>query len=153
MGKRIIPYGLAALLGAGTVLSLPATAQTTSPADIILIRQAAYALNGGTFAGLKAAVEAKSDVKPLAARADALAKWGRAIPLAFPAGSDTGNPTKALPAIWSDRAGFEKAAANFTEAAEKLSILAKAGDTDGFAAQWKVTGDTCSACHKEYRAK
>ena len=153
MDKRVIMFGLTAMLAVGTAASLPAIAQTTSPADIILIRQAAYAMNGGTFGGLKAAVDAKADVKPLAARADAMVKWGRAIPLAFPAGSDTGNPTKALPTIWSDRAGFEKAAANFTEASEKLSVLAKAGDTDGFAAQWKVTGDTCSACHKEYRAK
>ena len=146
-------FSLVTLVAVGTAISLPAIAQTTSPADIILIRQAAYALNGGTFAGLKSAIDAKADVKPLAARADAMVKWGRAVPLAFPAGSDTGNPTKALPAIWSDRAGFEKAAANFTEASEKLSVLAKAGDTDGFAAQWKVTGDTCGACHKEYRAK
>ena len=153
MDKRVIVFGLAALLAASTAMSQPAIAQTTSPADIILIRQAAYALNGGTFGGMKSAIDAKADVKPLAARADALVKWGKAIPLAFPAGSDTGNPTKALPTVWSDRPGFEKAAANFAEAAEKLSVVAKSGDLDAFAAQWKVTGDTCSACHKEYRAK
>ena len=153
MDKRVIMFGLAALLAASTAMPPVAHAQTTSPADIILLRQAAYAMNGGTFGGLKAAVDAKADVKPLAARADALAKWGHAMTLAFPAGSDIGHPTKALPTVWSDRAGFEKAAANFAEASEKLSVLAKAGDTDGFAAQWKVTGDTCGACHKEYRAK
>ena len=156
MDNRVIYYGLAALLTAGTVVSLPAiaqTAQTAQTADIILIRQAGQSLVGATFGGLKTAIDAKVDVKPLAARADAMVKWGKVFPLQFPAGSDTGAPTKALPTIWSDRAGFEKADANFVEAAEKLSVLAKAGDADGFAAQWKATGDTCSACHKDYRAK
>jgi cytochrome c556 len=153
MHKRVVLFSLAGLLALGTTGSLPATAQTSTPADIILTRQAGYSLLGATFGGLKTAIDAKVDVKPLAARADAMAKWGASIPLAFPKGSDVGYPTKALPTIWSDRAGFEKAAANFTVESQKLSVLAKAGDTDGFAAQWKVTGDTCGACHKEYRAK
>ncbi len=153
MDKRVIYYGLAALLTAGTVASLPAIAQTAQTANIILIRQAGQSLIGATFGGLKTAIDAKVDVKPLAARADAMVKWAKVFPLQFPAGSDTGAPTKALPTIWSDRAGFEKADANFVEAAEKLSVLAKAGDADGFAAQWKATGDTCTACHKDYRAK
>jgi cytochrome c556 len=153
MNKRLVLFGLAALLTAGTAASLPAIAQAAGAADFILIRQAGMSLQSGTFGGLKNAIDAKVDVKTLAGRADAMTKFGKVIPLVFPAGSDTGNPTKALPTIWSDRAGFEKAAANLVEAAEKLSVLAKAGDADGFAAQWKVTGESCNACHKDYRSK
>ena len=151
--QRLLRIGLAALLTTGTAISLPVIARAAGPADMIPLRQAGYDLLAGTFAGLKPAIDAKADVKPLAARAEAMAKWGKQIPLLFPTGSDAGHPTKAQPAIWSDRAGFEKAAANFTEAAEKLTVLAKAGDADGFAAQWKAVGDTCGTCHKDYRAK
>ena len=153
MIKRVVFFGFAALLTAGTAASLPTIAQAAGAADFILIRQAGQSLLSAAFGGLKTAIDAKVDVKTLAGRADAMVKWGKVFPLEFPAGSETGNSTKALPTIWSDRAGFDKAAANFVEAAEKLSVLAKAGDADGFAAQWKVTGDTCGACHKDYKAK
>ena len=153
MKARVIAIGLAALLTAGAAASLPSVARAASGADFILTRQAGQDLLLGTFGGLKTAIDAKADLKPLAGRADAMAKWMKVFPLQFPPGSDTGAPTKALPSVWSDRAGFEKAAANFVEAAEKLSVLAKAGDTDGFAAQFKVTAEACGACHKDYRAK
>ena len=153
MNKRMMFFGLAALMAAGTAASLPTIAQAAGAADSIHIRQAGYSLLGATFGGLKTAIDAKIDVKTLAGRADAMTKFGKAIPLLFPEGSDTGLPTKALPTVWSDRAGVEKAAANFTEATEKLSVLAKAGDADGFAAQWKATGEACGACHKDYRGK
>ena len=153
MDRRIAMASLAALLAFSTTASLPVIAQTTSPADFILIRQDIMGLQFATIGGLKNAIDAKVDVKRLADRGDALARSGKVIPLVFPKGSETGYPTKALPSVWSDRAGFEKAASNLVEAAEKLAVLARSGDSDGFAAQWKVTGDTCSACHKEYRAK
>ncbi len=153
MTKRVVLLGLTALLAGGVAASLPAIAQAAGTADVILIRQAGQSLLGAAFGGLKTAIDAKVDVKPLAARADAMVKWAKVFPLQFPEGSDTGAPTKALPAIWTDRAGFEKADANFVESLEKLSVLAKAGDSDGFAAQWKVVGDACGACHKDYRAK
>lgn len=153
MKTRVIAIGLAALLTAGAAASLPSVARAAGAADIILIRQAGQDLLLGTFGGLKTAIDAKVDVKPLAGRADAMTKWMKVFPLQFPPGSDTGAPTKALPSVWSDRAGFDKAAANFTEASEKLATLAKAGDAEGFAAQFKVTAEACGACHKEYRAK
>lgn len=153
MHKRLIVAGLAALVAAGAAMSLPASAQTTSPADFILIRQDIMRLQLATVGGLKNAIDAKVDVKRLADRADALAGSGKIIPLVFPKGSESGHPTKALASVWAQRADFEKDAGNLVEAAEKLSVLAKADDSDGFAAQWKVTADTCSACHKQYRAK
>ena len=153
MNARIIFLGLAAFLTAGMAAVLPSVARAESQTDIILIRQAGQDLLAGTFGGLKIALDAKVDVKTVAARADAMTKWMKVFPLQFPAGSDAGAPNKAAPTIWSDRAGFDKSAASFTEATAKLTELAKAGDTDGFAAQFKVTADACGACHKDYRLK
>jgi cytochrome c556 len=145
--KRLF-LAFALLLLAAPVLTAPAQAQ-----DYIAIRKAGQGLMAGTFGGLRLAVTAKTDVKTLAYPPADMAAWMRVFPSMFPKGTETGGNTKALPAVWSDRAGFEKAAANFIDAATKLSDLAKAGDTEAFAAQVKVVGEACGACHKDYRAK
>jgi cytochrome c556 len=56
-----------------------------------------------------------------------------------------------LPTVWSDRAGFEKAAADYASAADAMAAAAKAGDKDAFTAAFEQTGAACGACHKVYR--
>src|SRR4051812_13341754 len=73
---------------------------------------------------LKRILESKSDTKLSKDAGDAIAAWGRAIPGLFAPGTDRGHTTRALPVIWSDRSGFEKAASNLTEAAQALSKAA-----------------------------
>jgi cytochrome c556 len=146
MKRLFVAFGL--LLLTAPVLTAPAQAQ-----DYIAIRKAGQGLMAGTFGGLRAAVTDKTDVKKLVYPPSDMAAWMRVFPSLFPKGTETGEDTKALPAVWSDRAGFEKAAANFVAAAQKLSDLAKAGDTEAFATQVKVVGEACGACHKDYRAK
>jgi len=119
----------------------------------IVVRQAGMALTGGDFAFIRSVVAAKGDVKPLEDPAKAIAKWAALIPAVFPAGSDKGDNTKALPDIWSDRAAFEKNATAMGAAAEKLAVSAKAGDMDAVAADAKALGGQCGTCHKAYRAK
>ncbi len=121
--------------------------------DLIAVRQAAFAMQGGNFAFLRAVVAAKGDVKPLEVPAKAIAKWAAVIPTVFPKGTETGDDTKALPEIWSDPAGFQKIAVKLGEVATKLATDAKAGDTDEVAADTKLLGEQCGACHKAYRAK
>jgi cytochrome c556 len=120
--------------------------------NVIELRQAGQDLLASNFAGIRAVVAAKGDVKTLENPAKAMARWMRVFPSTFPPGSDQGN-TKALPAVWTDMAGFQKDANEMVDAADKLSQLAKAGDADGVAAQIKVVGDACGACHRTYRAK
>ncbi len=133
-------------------LALAGAAHAAGP-DPIETRQAGQDLVLGTFSGIRAVVAAKGDVKTLEKPADALARWMRQFPSQFPPGSDAGHNTKALPAVWSDPAGFRKAADTLADAADKLAQLAKAGDADGVASQVKVVGDACGACHKTYRAR
>ena len=118
----------------------------------IAIRQAGQDLMLGTFTGIRGVLAAKGDISKLEEPAKAMAKWIRVFPTLFPPGSDKGE-TKALPAIWSDRAGFEKAAEHFADTADKLAVLIKAGDASAVAAQVKVVGEACGACHKTYRAR
>jgi cytochrome c556 len=142
-----------ALLAVATVGAL-GIARADEPAfNIIETRQAGQDLLAGTFTGINQGVAHQVPVKAFASPAAGMARWMGQFPTTFPPGSDQGHNTKALPAIWSDRAGFDQAAANFITAADKLSQLAKAEDTAGFAAQVKVVGSACGACHNKYRAK
>jgi cytochrome c556 len=121
--------------------------------DPIAVRQAGMSLQAGDFAFIRSVVAAKSDVKPLEGPAKAIAKWAAVIPTVFPKGSEKGGDTKALPEVWSDTAGFQKIALALGDAATKLAVAAKAGDADEVAADAKLMGEQCGACHKTYRAK
>jgi cytochrome c556 len=121
--------------------------------DPIAVRQAGLALNNGDFAYIRSVVAAKGDVKPLEVPAKAIAEWTRLLPTLFPKGTEEGHNTKALPAIWSDPAGFQKIALAASDAATKLATDAKAGEADAVAADTKLLGEQCGACHKSYRAK
>jgi cytochrome c556 len=133
-------------------LAFAGVAQAAGP-DPIETRQAGQDLMAGDFAGISAVVKLKGDVKTLEKPAAAMARWMRQFPSQFPPGSDTGHNTKALPAVWSDSAGFQKAADNLVEAADKLSQLAKAGDADAMPAQLKAVADACGACHRTFRVR
>ncbi len=112
--------------------------------DAIETRQAGQDLLAGDFAGIRAVVAAKGDVKTLEVPAKAMARWTRQFPTLFPKGSEQGHNTKALPAIWTDPAGFQKTAIDLADASDKMAELAKAGDADAVAAQVKVVGDACA---------
>ena len=120
--------------------------------DPIEIRQAGMGLQSSTLSGVRAVVAANGDVKTLEASGKAIKRWGALIPSLFPAGSDKG-ATKAAPAIWSDAAGFQKAAMTLSLAGEGLATAAKAGDATAVAAAVKAVGEACGACHKDYRLK
>ena len=121
--------------------------------QVIAARQAGFDLQAGVLAAMKATVDSGGSVKPLTDGAKGLSSWGHIIPTMFPDGTQTGRNTRAKAEIWSDRAGFEKAAANFYQAAEKLETLAEADDKAGFADQFKVTAGACGACHRAYRER
>ncbi len=120
--------------------------------DPIAVRQAAMDMNAGSFLLARTIVANKLDVKPIENPARGMAKWGELIPSMFPKGTDKGD-TKALPAIWTDPAGFKKAADEFAAASTKLADAAKAGDADAVAVATKAVGDACGGCHKSFRAK
>jgi cytochrome c556 len=139
---------LAILAGTATVAC--AAPEASDPAPMIAGRQATFRLSGAVMGSMKAAIDRGDDVAGQTFAANTLANWARVMPGMFPAGSGVA-PSKALATIWSDRPGFEKAAADYQSAAAKLAGLAKAGDKPGFAAQWTELRKTCGACHDHYR--
>jgi cytochrome c556 len=138
------------VLIAASLLTAAGAARRDDADQLIAARQAAMKLSGATFGGMKATIDAGGDVTKLGFAAKALADWAHAVPGVFLPGSD-GGASKALPTVWSDRAGFEAAALKYETEVKKLGELARAGDSAGVAAQWTVVRGACGACHDKYR--
>ncbi len=148
MGLRLWVAALGIVAVVGTAL-----AQGSAMGDVIAQRRAGLKRMSGHMDAMKAVVESKGDVRPLAARLDEMIAWYREMPALFPPGSDRGD-TKALPAVWSDRGGFETANANLLRQLEVLKAAASAGDTAGFSTAFRATGPQfCGGCHRQYRAR
>ena len=145
-----VSVGLAGFARADAPAPTPAPAKTQATPDLVTARQAAFGLSSVVFGGMRPVIDSGGDVKPLTRGARMLARWARSMPVLFPTGSNSGR-TGATAAVWSDRVGFEAAAARYAEAATKLADMAAANDKAGFAAQYQVVGETCGACHKIYR--
>jgi cytochrome c556 len=67
----------------------------------------------------------------------------------FPEGSEK-EDDKALPTIWSDRAGFEQ---HRMDARNAALAIAASTDMASFKTAFKSLGASCDACHEKYRAK
>jgi cytochrome c556 len=146
------------VMAAAGVMVLAGVARAAGPVsvpadEVIAGRQAGFDLMQGVVGGMKGTIEAGQSVKPFTAGAKGIVAWAKVIPNAFPAGTESGHDTKAKPEIWSDSAGFAKAAVALQEAAEKLVTLATADDKAGFAEQFEAMGKTCGGCHRGYRAR
>lgn len=132
-------------------MALAGFARAEGP-DVIAVRKAGQDLLAGTFDGIRGVVAAKGNITKLDEPAKAMARWIRVFPTLFPEGSDKGD-TKALPAIWSDHAGFVKDADALAVAAMKLAADAKAGKRDVMLADFKAVGEACRSCHQKFKAK
>ena len=139
-------------IAAAMLLATTGLARADGP-NLIEVRQAGMNLVSADFAGIRAVIAAKGDVKTLENPAKAMQRWSALSPSLFPKGTETGGNTKAMPEVWSDAAGFAKAAAGMSEAVGVMMAAAKAGDADAAAAAVKGIGDSCLNCHKTYRAK
>lgn len=150
---RIKQVALAsALLGAAFLSGQALTAAAQAQEDVVERRQAGLKEVGQRLGEIKKVVDAGGDVAPVVGHSEAMREFFTGFPALFPAGSDKGR-TKASPAIWTDRAGFEAAAARILAATTKLNEAAKSGDAAATAAAFREAGSACGACHREYRLR
>lgn len=98
------------------------------------------------------AAKAGADVKSAGHAADGLDLFGHSIAGLFPEGSG-GPDSRALPALWENKADFVARADAFGDSAARLKALSDAGDSAGFAAQAKIVEQGCNSCHGLYRAE
>lgn len=128
-----------------------ATYAENEPEDVIKYRQNVMKANGAHAAAAAAILQGKVGFKKdLADHAKALQAINRDVAALFPKGSDFGD-TKALDAVWSKRADFEKRAKDAQTKADAFAKAAGGNDMKLATAKFKELSDSCKACHKDYR--
>jgi cytochrome c556 len=147
--KRLL-VALVATLGA--LASLPAAAQFQKPEDAIKYRKAAFTVMAAHFGriGARASGTAPFDAAAAAANADIVASMSKLPYAGFGEGTGSGD-TRAKPEIWTDRAKFDAAANKMQEEVAKLNVAAKSGNLDQIKVAFGAAGQTCKACHDNYR--
>jgi cytochrome c556 len=138
----------AAALGAGT-----AQAQFAKPENAIKYRQAVMTLQGAHLGRLGAVAKGAVPFDAAAVQANAevlemLSKlpWG-----AFGPGTDTGAPTRALPAIWTNNGKFIELSKQLQAETAKLSVAAKSGDLAQVKTAFGGVAQACKACHDDFQ--
>ncbi len=149
--KSIVAVALLSAMIAGSA----SIAQAQSVADTIAARQAGFKKTGENAGAIKKALDAGADLKTVAANAQEIADWGKKIPTMVPAGSgpESGVKTRALPAIWADKADFDKKAADLSAAATTLVAALNGTDKAAAGAAFQALGGACAACHRTYRTQ
>jgi cytochrome c556 len=69
------------------------------------------------------------------------------LPKLFPDNSKTGGNTRALPKIWTDKAGFNAQIAAFAKAS-----AARPANLEALKKSFSAVSKTCGDCHEGYRA-
>ena len=149
--RKLLPLMLLPSLTACATTAQERPAALPSAHAMILARQAGMHMATTLMVkNIRGAVKAGSDVRDQDAAADGIAMWAEAIPGLFPPGS-AGADSRAKPEIWTNKADFDRRAADLREAAARLSQIAASGDKTAFAAQVEVVQSRCAACHDTYR--
>ena len=145
------------LARAAVAIGLIATgAVAATPAEQIAARQQNFKGMGRAFKNvndeLKKETPSLAIVRPYSA---ALARFGTQLPGWFPAGTSlqTGIKTGAKPEIWTDRAGFARAANNLRTASANLARVSRGNDVAAISAAARALGGACKGCHDSFRAK
>jgi cytochrome c556 len=137
-----------ALFGAA---ALAFTTQAFAQADVIEKRQGAMKSQSAAVKEIKAAVDSKN-YATIEAKAKDIMGTADQIPSLFPKGSTKGK-TKAKAEIWEKNEEFVKYAKTLSKSASELAAAAKASNDADVGVKLKALGDTCSSCHKAFRAE
>ncbi len=147
---------LIALLSlAGLVAALPATAQFRKAEDAIEYRQSAFILISNHFGRVAAMAQGKVpfDAK-LAAENAAILNTLASLPFsAFGEDTDKGKPNRAKAEIWQEAPKFKAAAEKMIGEVSKLDVAAKSGNLEQIKSAVGAVGQSCKACHDNFRAE
>jgi cytochrome c556 len=153
MRKRIWWAGALGLMALAGMAATEVAQAQGSAAEVIAQRREGLKRMGQTMEAMKPVSDARGDARAFAPRIDEMIVFFRGLPARFPAGSGTGD-TKALPAIWTDWAGFETANTRLLGQLEVLKTAAASGDGAAFATAYQATGPQfCGGCHRPFRAR
>jgi cytochrome c556 len=119
---------------------------------VIDYRQSVYDAIGGHMTAMADIIKQKVDrTDDLAIHAEAMGRLAELPRDLFPPDSRDGK-TDALPAIWENPEEFEQRVDDFEQAAGRVAETVD-GDYATFVDAFKSLGQTCKACHDDFRAE
>jgi cytochrome c556 len=136
------------------VIPFSAQAQFAKVEDAVKYRQSTFTVMATHFARVGAVVKGEKPYDKAAVEADvAIVETMAKLPWhAFVPGSETAN-SKAKPEIWSEQDKFKAAAEKTNGEVGKLSAAAKSGELNAIKAAFGGVGQSCKACHDDFRRK
>lgn len=152
--KHVKRFVTAALLAA-TASAI--AQQAPKPEAVIKWRQSVYQVLAWNSSRIKANLEGqfnREEVLRAANSTAAIANSG--LGALYVPGTEEGkgwHPTAAKPEIFKDGKKVADLAASFTREANELAKLAASGDQAAVKAQFGKLGQTCKACHDDYKSK
>lgn len=132
-------------------ITLAFSALALAQSDVIEQRQKLMKSNSASSKAIRGAVKSK-DYAAIETKAKTIMGNADKIVGLFPKGSTKGK-TKAKDAIWEMSDDFAKNAKTLNKTASELAAAAAAKDDGTIEAKVKALGNTCSSCHKAFRAK
>jgi cytochrome c556 len=151
MRKTLLAAGVAIAVG-----GLAATALAQVKPDVLVKqRQAVMTLQGkyfGPIAGMASGKVTPYNADVVARSATYLENLAQMAWDGFHE-STKGEKSRALPAIWEQKAKFDELAQRLQTETIKLGQAARAKDEAGVKQQFQVVLRACNSCHDDFRAK
>jgi cytochrome c556 len=134
-------------------VALPAAAQFQKPEDAVKYRNGAFTVMASHFGRIGAMANGRVpfDAAAVQTNADIVVAMSKLPYVAFIDGTDKVGNTRALPEVWSKRADFDAAAKKTQDELMKLQAAAKTGNLDQIKAAFGAAGQSCKACHDNFR--
>jgi cytochrome c556 len=121
-----------------------------SPQELVTTRQAGMDMAVATLTLLSNASNNGAPLKTLAFPSAGLAKFAGVMPALF-SNNTRGVASRAKPAVWTDRAGFQAKAGDFATATKALAAAAATDDKPAFDAALASVKASCKGCHDTYQ--
>ena len=144
------------LAGLGLMAMMGGAVAQTNLGAVVTERREGFKAAGDNMTAVAAVARAGGDPRETVQRITAIQAWFATAGTRFPAGTQQGAPgidTRALPAIWTDRAGFDAAMVAMGPRLTALREAAASGNVANFQAAVQATGAACGDCHRPYRAR
>ena len=137
-----------------TLIAVPlfAQAQFAKVEDAVKYRKASFTVMGAHFNRVGAVVKGEKPYDKASVETDvALVEMMSKLPWhAFVPESDTSD-SRAKPEIWKEQDKFKASADKLQVEVSKLSTAAKSGDLNAIKAAFGGVGQSCKACHDNFR--
>jgi cytochrome c556 len=151
MKKTLLAAGLVIVAGG---LASTAAAQV-KPDVLVKQRQSAMTLIGkywGPIAGMASGKVSPYNADVVSRNATYLENLAQ-MPWDGFHDSTKGEKSRALPALWEQKAKFDELSQRLQAETVKLGQVARAKDEAGVKQQYAVVGKVCGACHESFREK